>query len=192
MSVSTPSPEDTDDLLLACRYGDLDDIHQFVDRFGPEPLNSIRDDNGNTVLHMVCGNGHTDALQYLLPLVSPALLSAHNAANSTALHWAALNSHLPIAQALVRWPAGPGVDLIDARNAAGRSPLGEAENVGWEEGAKWFVEVMNLDEGAKGEETVDAAQEVEVEIQDAEGQVAKMKIGPRGSETSDAGAAKPA
>ena len=81
----------------------------------------------------------------------------------------------------MRFPGGPGIDLIDVKNAAGRSPLGEAENVGWEEGARWFVEVMNLDEGAKGEEELqpaDGADQIEVEIQDAEGQVAKMKISP--------------
>ena len=77
---------------------------------------------------------------------------------------------------------GPGKDLIDIKNAAGRSPLGEAENVGWEEGAMWFVEVMNLEDGGK-EELVPAedVKDIEVEIQDAEGHVAKMKIAPSGS-----------
>lgn len=113
--------------------------------------------------------------------VSPALLSAQNDARSTALHWAALNSHLAVAQALVKLPNGPGLDLIDVKNEAGRTPLGEAENVGWEEGAKWFVEVMNLDESAKGEElqVAEDTEKIEVEIQDAEGQVAKMTIGQR-------------
>ena len=78
----------------------------------------------------------------------------------------------------MRHPGGPGVDLIDIKNSAGRSPLGEAENVGWEEGAKWFVEVMNLQEGSNEEDEVKAEGDIEVEIQDAEGQVAKMKISP--------------
>ena len=122
-----------------------------------------------------------DALDYLLTVVSPSLLSAPNAAQSTPLHWAALNQHLDIAQKLVQFPAGPGINLIDIKNAAGRSPLGEAENVGWEEGAKWFVEVMNLDDNAKGEEDLhpaEGADQIEVEIQDAEGQIAKLKISP--------------
>ena len=57
--------------------------------------------------------------------------------------------------------------------------LGEAENIGWEEGAKWFVEVMNLEDAGKGDDDVGSATEVadiEVEIQDADGQIAKMKI----------------
>lgn len=63
--------------------------------------------------------------------------------------------------------------------------MGEAENVGWEEGAKWFVEVMNLDGDAKGEEELHPAEgvdNIEVEIQDAEGQVAKMTIGQQPSQ----------
>ena len=48
-----------DDLLLACRYGDLEDVQTFVTEHGPETLNEIHDNNGNCVLHMVCANGHT-------------------------------------------------------------------------------------------------------------------------------------
>lgn len=114
-------------------------------------------------------------------MVSPALLPAQNDARSTPLHWAALNSHLPVVQKLVLFSKGPGKDLIDIKNAAGRTPLGEAENVGWDEGAKWLVEVMNLEEGGKEENQVGSdAEDIEVEIQDAEGQVARMKISPNG------------
>ena len=121
-----------------------------------------------------------DVLTYVLPLVSPSLLSAQNDAKSTALHWAALNSQLEIAQILVKHPTGPGKDLIDTKNAAGRSPLSEAENIGWEEGAKWFVEVMNLEDGDGDTlQPPGNVQDIEVEIQDAEGQVAKMKITPK-------------
>ncbi|OJT06543.1 Ankyrin repeat-containing protein P16F5.05c [Trametes pubescens] len=188
MSHSVPTTDDLEEVLLSCRYGDLEDIRQFVDKFGPDALATAHDDAGNTILHMVAGNGHTDALDYLLPLVPPSLLAAPNNAGSTALHWAALNSHLPIAQKLVQFSAGPGVDLIDVKNSAGRSPLGEAEMVGWEEGAKWFVEVMNLDEGAKGEEELHPAEgpeNIEVEIEDAEGQVAKMTLGPKSASNPD-------
>lgn len=59
MSFSTPTDEDKDELLLSCRYGDLEDIQQFVEKFGPDSLNDIRDGGGNSVLHMVSANGHT-------------------------------------------------------------------------------------------------------------------------------------
>jgi len=88
-----------------------------------------------------------ELLELLLPLCPTSLLSAQNNAGSTALHWAALNAHLATARALVEFPRGPGVALIDVKNAAGRSPLGEAEAAGWDEGAKWMVEVMRLDNG---------------------------------------------
>ncbi|RDX43397.1 cytoplasmic protein [Lentinus brumalis] len=187
MSLATPTQEDLEELLLSCRYGDVEDIQQFVEKFGPDALATARDDNGNTILHMVAGNGHTEALDYLLPQVPSSLISVRNNAGSTPLHWAALNSHLPVAQKLVQFPGGPGVDLIDIKNNTGRSPLGEAENAGWEEGAKWFVEMMNLDEGAKGEEELHPAETpdgIEVEIQDAEGQVAKMTLGGQKSTSS--------
>jgi len=179
-TLSIPSEEAKDDFLLSCRYGDLEDIQDFLKNFGPRPLSDLRDDHGNTVLHMVCGNGHTDALEYLLPVVPPALLSAQNSAQSTPLHWAALNQHLLIVQKLVLFSGGPGIDLIDIKNSAGRSPLGEAEMAGWDEGSKWLVEMMKLDtddvkEGDR-DEVIDSTQDIEVEIEDADGQVAKMTI----------------
>lgn len=53
-----PTDVETDDLLLSCRYGDLEDIQEFVKIFGTQPVADIRDENDNCVLHMVCGNGH--------------------------------------------------------------------------------------------------------------------------------------
>lgn len=124
----------------------------------------------------------------IISLVPSSLLSAQNAAGSTPLHWAALNSHLDSAKRLVDAPGGPGAALVDIRNAAGRSPLGEAENAGWEEGAKWMVEIMSLDENeamgnGNGDATVDPAElrDVEIEIEDADGQVAKMSLGSEAS-----------
>jgi len=123
-----------------------------------------------------------DALDYLLSIISPSLLSAQNNSGSTPLHWATLNSHLIISQKLVQFPGGPGAGLIDIKNKAGRSPLAEAEMTGWDEGAKWFVEVIRLDpeqgESVKDDEDdgVLAGNDVQVEIQDLNGQIAKMAI----------------
>ncbi len=93
------------------------------------------------------------------------------------------------------YPAGSGTgpDLIDIKNAAGKTPLDEAEQAGWQEGALWFVSVMNLegsdakaeegDEGVEDEDVEGVAdgpiapgQDIEVEIQDADGQIARMSI----------------
>ena len=107
------------------------------------------------------------------------MITQQNHAGSTPLHWAALNAHLGTAQALVRAPNGPGADMIDIKNAAGRTALGEAEMAEWDEGARWFVEVMKLDEDkAVQQDDKDSSTAVEVEIQDADGQVARMTIQP--------------
>ncbi|KDR75580.1 hypothetical protein GALMADRAFT_248063 [Galerina marginata CBS 339.88] len=194
----TLSDDDKDDILLACRYGDLEDVQAFVKQHGASCLTDIRDENENSVLHMVCANGHVDLLNYLLPVLASTLIASKNKAGSTPLHWAALNSQLDIAQKLVQHPDGPGRDLIDIKNTAGRSPLGEAELAGWEEGARWFVEMMNLDpEGpteGKGDDAGDEEntvgteggnhRDIEVEIEDADGQIAKMTLSA--SNTSDA------
>ncbi|KAI5116040.1 hypothetical protein M0805_004978 [Coniferiporia weirii] len=188
-----PTVEEQEDVLLACRYGDLDDVRQFVETYGIDALAAVRDDNGNTVLHMTCGNGHEDVLAYILNAGIPgALLGEANGAGSTALHWAAVNEQLGTVRALVEHPGGPGAALIDVRCAAGRTPLGEAERAGWNEGARWLVGVMNIDEapsaiegeveaetegGDEEDDGVDVgAQTIEVEIEDAEGQVSRMSI----------------
>ncbi|KAF8131887.1 cytoplasmic protein [Boletus edulis] len=169
----TPTENHKQDLLLSCRFGDLDDVQHFIDTFPHESLDGVQDDNGNSVLHMTAANGHTDILAYLLPRVSPSLLTHRNNAGSTALHWAAVNRHLDVAQIL-----------------AGRSPLGEAEIAGWDEGARWFVQVMHLDEvreaeaeeEGEGEKTpVDPTHAIEVEIQDSDGQMARMTINTKPS-----------
>ncbi|KAJ7496574.1 ankyrin repeat-containing domain protein [Mycena latifolia] len=184
--MAAPTTDDKDEFLLSCRYGDLDDVKQFVAQFGAAAAAEVRDDNGNNALHMLCGNGHADLLDYLLPLVPPALLSAQNSAESTPLHWAAVNSHLDVAKKLVQFSGGPGIDMIDIKNAAGRSPLAEAELAGWDEGAQWLVEMMKLDGGdAKEGEADDAGDDegalpvegIEIQIEDADGQMAKMRIG---------------
>ncbi|KAJ7198462.1 ankyrin repeat-containing domain protein [Mycena pura] len=177
-----PTTGEQEDFLLSCRYGNLEDVKQFIANFGVDAAADVRDDNGNTVLHMLCGNGHADVLDYLLALFPPALLSAQNSAQSTPLHWAALNAHLDVVKKLVEFPGGPGIDLIDIKNAAGRSPLAEAEFAGWDEGAQWLVQMMKLDEGGEADagDEADAAlasgEGVEIEIQDADGQTAKIRV----------------
>lgn len=76
---------------------------------------------------------------------------------------------------------GVGTGLIDIKNEAGRSPHTVAELAGWDEGARWFVEVMNLEtdsaqETALYDETFDKNQNIEVEIEDADGKVAKVSL----------------
>lgn len=50
--------EELDDILLSCRFGELDEVKEFAQKYGYEPFAEVRDDRGNTALHMICGNGH--------------------------------------------------------------------------------------------------------------------------------------
>ena len=142
--------------------------------------------------HSYC---HLDLLEYLLPLINPTLISAQNFSKSTPLHWAALNCHLPIVKRLVQFPGGPQLDLIDIKNAAGRTPIGEAELAGWDEGASWLVSVMKLDStliaaaveddiGAEDEGPGGEQVDIEVEVEDAQGQISRMSIKADGSGVS--------
>ncbi|EJD47015.1 ankyrin [Auricularia subglabra TFB-10046 SS5] len=148
--MATPSADELENVLEACRYGELDELKDFVNKFGPQPLGETRDANGNTVLHMAAANGHTEILDVLLPIVPASLLSVPNNAGSTPLHWAALNAQLATTQKLV---ALGGAALIDARNKAGRTPLAEAELAGWDEGARWLVDQMDLEAAPPAEDT---------------------------------------
>lgn len=56
-----PTTEEIYELMQCARYGDetdLDDIKEFVNKFGINWLADARDDRGNTCLHMAGGNGH--------------------------------------------------------------------------------------------------------------------------------------
>ena len=71
---NTPSPEDKEELILSCRYGDLDDLKAFIERFGTDSVGNVRDENENTVLHMASANGHTG--EFLCSSEHPAALLA--------------------------------------------------------------------------------------------------------------------
>lgn len=58
MTPARPTEEQVEELLLSCRYGDLEDVKAFVEQYGADPVTEARDDRGNNVLHMCCGNGH--------------------------------------------------------------------------------------------------------------------------------------
>ncbi len=128
-----------------------------------------------------------ELLDFILPLVPSRFLAVQNRAGATALHWAALNVQLEVARKLVLHPNGPGRDLIDVKNNIGRSPLGEAEVAGWDEGAKLFVEMMilNAEESQEivedNELPVDGKnRETEAENTDVENRIEKMSLSGTG------------
>lgn len=62
---TAPTPEEVQDVLLSCRYGELEEVTAFVERYGKEAIVKARDDRGNTALHMCCGNGHVGEYLYV-------------------------------------------------------------------------------------------------------------------------------
>lgn len=56
--VATPSHEELEELMLNCRYGEMEEVEAFIGQYGWKPVGEVRDENGNTILHMICGNGH--------------------------------------------------------------------------------------------------------------------------------------
>lgn len=59
-----PTADQIEDIILSCRFGELDEVKEFVDTFGAQALVDARDERGNSVLHMCCGNGHLGELCY--------------------------------------------------------------------------------------------------------------------------------
>jgi hypothetical protein len=62
---TTPTQEEVEDFLLSCRYGELEEVKAFVEKFGEGAVESARDDRGNSAVHMCCGNGHV-GMSYLI------------------------------------------------------------------------------------------------------------------------------
>ncbi|WWD20353.1 hypothetical protein CI109_104829 [Kwoniella shandongensis] len=174
---TTPTAEEVEDILLSARYGEVDEIKSFVEKYGAEPLISARDERGNTVLHMCCGNGHLDVLNYLIPLVPKELLTKTNEAGSPAMHWAVSNNHVGCVKALVEIPEeqGGGIQLLKQKNASGRDAFleslfageGKEEVSGWIEGYLYRIEGDDDEEvGAEGEETKgEGEEESEVKLE---------------------------
>lgn len=65
-----------------------------------KPLQYIRDDNGNTALHLAAANGHVSMMKLLLDF-SPSLASCQNERGNTPLHWAVKNSKVEAVKLLV-------------------------------------------------------------------------------------------
>jgi uncharacterized protein len=121
-------------------------------------VDSEGDGSLSCLLHYPAANGNLEIINYLLTLLTPSaslgespgaktkdptapeLINHKNRAGNTPLHWAAMNGHLEVVQALVR--AGGDVKV---RNEAGRDVVVEAEvagengKVGCKEVVTWIL-----------------------------------------------------
>lgn len=59
-----PSQDELEDIILSARYGELEEIQDFVQKFGIAALADSRDERGNGCLHMAAANGHKGMLTY--------------------------------------------------------------------------------------------------------------------------------
>ncbi|WWC65883.1 uncharacterized protein I303_108505 [Kwoniella dejecticola CBS 10117] len=170
MSRTVPTTEDIEEVLLSARYGEIDELKEFVEKFGSEPLGDAIDERGNTVLHMCCGNGHVDVLNYLIPLIPKDLLSRTNEAGSPPLHWAISNNHIACVKALVELPEeqGGGLPLLKQTNANKRDAFAESifAGEGKEEVSGWIEGYLYKVEG--GDEEEEAPKGADVEERDGE------------------------
>lgn len=128
---SSPSEEDSLELLECARYGELDELmalhQQGID------LN-FKDGGGNTgtlefrvitnvrviALHRACANGHVDVVKYL---IKSGASFCGNESGNTPLHWAVLNKASGIVKLLLR--RYDNIDVL-AKNDFGKSALSEA------------------------------------------------------------------
>ncbi|GAA5941986.1 ankyrin repeat domain-containing protein [Sporobolomyces koalae] len=131
--MTSPRPTPTSDEVLAVmecfRYGDVEegdfeDIKRFYDLYGSEALAQLKDERGNTALHMAGGNGHTEIVEWLVPKLPIESLSIQNESLSTPLHWIAINYHLSILHVVC--PLLP-IEAFSIRNKHDKTAVEEAE-----------------------------------------------------------------
>lgn len=181
MTQTVPSPSNStmiddfidiqEELFYLFRHGDIPEISSLLTQRPSLDLTGITDENGNTLLHMVAGNGHLDLckllIQNVLEYEQRALTATNmdttevantvqnsrltnyintpNASQNTPLHWAALNNHLLMVQYLYSQSADP---LL--KNDQGRTALEEAEGRGWEEVARYLAAKMAVEVKKRG------------------------------------------
>lgn len=161
------STDDIDDLIYACRTGDLEWLQdllkthsQKLDLSEAEIItNAIDIDNDGLgsracLLHYPAANGNLEIVQFLLERLDQAsnmakkLCNQQNVNGNTPLHWAALNGHVEIVKALVKAGADPTVV-----NEAGRDAVVEAEyssKEGAADCAHWLLKECDVLERGAG------------------------------------------
>lgn len=113
--------EDKESIVLDCRFGELDSLKDIFENMVDASLiitDDIKDENGNTPLHMAACNGHLDVIKYLFELLKSnefikeeqiyQWVAAKNNSGNTALHWATLTNQLEVIKYLCEnWKADP-------------------------------------------------------------------------------------
>ena len=66
--MAQPTADEVEDFILSCRYGEIDDVRIYVEKYGAKGVELARDDRGNTALHMCSANGHIGMFCLAYPL----------------------------------------------------------------------------------------------------------------------------
>ncbi|KAE8352751.1 hypothetical protein BDV28DRAFT_120423 [Aspergillus coremiiformis] len=177
MTTKTPmtlSVEAIDDLIYDARAGDLDSLKSDLAALSTQhgcsqawivasAIDAEREEEGGTgscLLHFPAANGNSEILNFLLGVLShgearldqtqvAAVVNHRNHSGNTALHWAALNTHLECVKALVE--AGADISIT---NDAGLDAVFLAERADWSTEEQGETEA----EAEVQEREVDAAQ----------------------------------
>ncbi|KAL2809748.1 ankyrin repeat-containing domain protein [Aspergillus granulosus] len=176
MAPITLTPDQIDDLIYSARAGDLEGLQADLSTLSVQysvpqsviiasAIDTEPEEEGGTgscLLHFPAANGNVEILTHLLSLLLQAPASSslskedvaavvnhRNHSGNTALHWAALNTHLECVKALVE--AGADVSI---KNQAGLDAVFLAERADW----------SAQEEGQEQEEGKEGAEEVEIEI----------------------------
>lgn len=169
-SAVTPASEEVEDLIYACRAGDLGQLQEDLKAISQRHTTTVSQlitsaidadsdglGSGNCLLHYPAANGNLEILEYLLQELSDtsisgtlnSLVNHRNVSGNTPLHWAALNGNIEIVKALVKAGADPTIVNEASRDAvveAEYSAKGEAQAC-----ADWLLkECSALEHGAGG------------------------------------------
>ncbi|GJJ76917.1 uncharacterized protein EMPS_09276 [Entomortierella parvispora] len=173
--MSTLSVEDQDhleELIESARYGELEEIQAVVEAQGLEKakiLLSHQGDYGKTPLHMAAANGHLDVVEYLISVIPAEAVNTQNEQGNTALHWASANGHLKVVEALV----SKGKADYKLKNAAGHTPIIEAESQQREQVVAWLLINTEPDEELQDDDDEDEDEEEEEEEEEAQSSTTK-------------------
>ena len=105
---------------------------------------------------MASANGHVHVVHYLTPHLSLSQINHENSDGNTALHWACMNQHVNVTQALIESGSNP---LL--KNHGGRDSLFEAESRKNETLILLLLKNVELEEGKNMESGSDGIEETE-------------------------------
>ncbi|OAG33876.1 hypothetical protein AYO21_12021 [Fonsecaea monophora] len=152
----------------------------------------------SSLLHYPAANGNLEIITHLLSLLAPSeslgtspsattadksaplLVNHRNVSGNTPLHWAAMNGHLDVVQALVKAGADPTIV-----NEAGRDAVVEAEmssKDGAKECADWMLRHCEGLEKGVGDESIGAGGSGSGEVEEEAKEEAANTQGPEPDE----------